>query len=79
VSRLWVDANVILRFLTRDPLDMAECSARLMAKAEIGEVSLIRTSSPSMSGHCARERLFAPLFLLGTAGSRGAGPLAAAH
>jgi len=40
VSRLWVDANVILRFLTKDPPEMAECSARLMAKAEMGEVSL---------------------------------------
>jgi predicted nucleic acid-binding protein len=40
VSRLWVDANVILRFLTKDPPEMAERSARLMAKAEMGEVSL---------------------------------------
>jgi predicted nucleic-acid-binding protein len=40
VSRLWVDANVILRFLTKDPPEMAERSARLMAKAERGEVSL---------------------------------------
>jgi predicted nucleic acid-binding protein len=40
VSRLWVDANVILRFLTKDPLEMAERSAHLMAKAERGEVVL---------------------------------------
>jgi predicted nucleic-acid-binding protein len=40
VSRLWVDATVILRFLMNDPPEMAERSARLMAKAERGEVSL---------------------------------------
>jgi predicted nucleic acid-binding protein len=39
VSRLWLDADLILRFLTKDPPDMAERSARLMAKAERGEVS----------------------------------------
>jgi predicted nucleic-acid-binding protein len=43
VSRLWVDANVILRFLTKDPPEMAERSARLMAEAERGEVSLYIT------------------------------------
>jgi predicted nucleic-acid-binding protein len=40
VSRLWVDANVILRFITKEPLEMAERAARLMARAEAGEVSL---------------------------------------
>jgi predicted nucleic acid-binding protein len=35
-----VDANVILRFLTKDPPEMAKRSARLMAKAERDEVSL---------------------------------------
>jgi predicted nucleic acid-binding protein len=40
VSRPWVDANVLLRFLTKDPPEMAERSARLMAKAERREVSL---------------------------------------
>ena len=40
MTRLWLDANVILRFLTKDPPEMAERSARLMAKAERGEVSL---------------------------------------
>ena len=40
MSRLWLDANVILRFLTKDPPQMAERSARLMAKAESSEVSL---------------------------------------
>ena len=40
MSRLWVDANVILRFLTKDPPEMAERSARRMAEAEMGEISL---------------------------------------
>ncbi len=40
MSRLWADANVILRFLTKDPLDLAERSARLMARAAKGEFSL---------------------------------------
>ena len=40
MTRLWIDANVILRFLTKDPPEMPERSARLNAKAERGEVSL---------------------------------------
>jgi predicted nucleic-acid-binding protein len=40
VSRLWVDANIVLRFITKEPEDMAERAARLMAQAEAGEVSL---------------------------------------
>jgi predicted nucleic acid-binding protein len=40
VSRLWLDANVIPRFLTKDSPGMAERSARLMTQAERGEVSL---------------------------------------
>jgi len=41
VKRLWVDANVLLRFLTGDPPEMAERSARLMSKAEDGEIVLV--------------------------------------
>jgi predicted nucleic acid-binding protein len=41
VKRLWVDANVLLRFLTRDPKDMAEKAASLMLRAERGEVLLV--------------------------------------
>jgi len=41
MSRLWVDANVILRFLTGEPQDMYERSVRLMARAERGEVNLV--------------------------------------
>ena len=40
MKHLWVDANVLLRFITKDPPALAERSARLMAKAERGEVSL---------------------------------------
>jgi predicted nucleic acid-binding protein len=41
VKRLRVDANVLLRFLTGDPKPMAEQAARLMRRAEQGEVLLI--------------------------------------
>ena len=40
-DRLWIDANVILRFLTKDPPDMAKRAAELMEKAENGEISLL--------------------------------------
>jgi predicted nucleic acid-binding protein len=41
VKRLRVDANVLLRFLTGDPKDLAERVARLMVRAERGEVVLV--------------------------------------
>lgn len=41
MKRLWVDANVLLRFLTGDPQDLAEKAARLMSRAERGELVLI--------------------------------------
>lgn len=40
MTRLWVDANVILRFVTKDPPQLAERAARLMVKAEKGELLL---------------------------------------
>lgn len=40
MKRLWVDANVLLRFLTQDPPALAERSAKLMRQAEQGEVLL---------------------------------------
>jgi len=40
VTRLWVDANVLLRFLTGEPKNLADKAARLMARAEQGEVLL---------------------------------------
>jgi predicted nucleic-acid-binding protein len=44
VTRLWVDANVLLRFLTGEPKDLADRAARLMAQAERGEAVLIVSS-----------------------------------
>lgn len=41
MTRLWVDANVLLRFLTGEPQNLAERAARLMSRAERGEVVLI--------------------------------------
>ena len=41
MKRLWVDANVLLRFLTGEPESMAERANRLMLRAEKGEVLLI--------------------------------------
>jgi predicted nucleic acid-binding protein len=40
MKRLWVDANIILRFVTKDPPPLAERAARLMSRAEKGEVIL---------------------------------------
>jgi len=39
-SSLWVDANVLLRYVTGDPPDMADKVAPIMARAERGEVTL---------------------------------------
>ena len=41
MKRLRVDANVLLRFLTGEPKPMAEQAARLMRRAEQGEVLLV--------------------------------------
>lgn len=43
MSRLRVDANVLLRFLTGEPEEMAERAARLIGRAESGEVLLVVT------------------------------------
>ena len=40
MTTLWLDANVILRFLTGDPEELAERSRLLMARAERAELSL---------------------------------------
>jgi predicted nucleic acid-binding protein len=40
VPSLWADANVLLRFLTDDPPELAERSARLLERAEQGELAL---------------------------------------
>ena len=34
MSNYWVDANILLRFITNDPLNLAERSARFLQKAE---------------------------------------------
>ena len=44
MKRLWVDANVLVRFLTGDPPEMAKRSAKLMEKAESGEIVLVLSS-----------------------------------
>jgi predicted nucleic-acid-binding protein len=41
VTRLRVDANVLLRFLTGEPAAMAERAAQLIRSAEAGEVLLL--------------------------------------
>ena len=41
MKRLWVDANVLLRFLTGEPDDMYEHSAELMARVEKGDAKLM--------------------------------------
>lgn len=41
MTRLWVDANVLLRFLTGEPKELADKAASLMARAESGEVTLV--------------------------------------
>jgi predicted nucleic-acid-binding protein len=40
VTKLWVDANVLVRLLTNDPVDMAESVSQLIARAEAGEFVL---------------------------------------
>lgn len=41
MKRLWADANVLLRFLTGEPRDLADKAGRLMARAEQGEIVLV--------------------------------------
>jgi len=41
MKRAYVDANVILRFITNDPPDMAEEAARLFGLAEDGRIELV--------------------------------------
>lgn len=44
MTRLWVDANVLLRFLTGEPKELAGKAASLMGRAESGEVILVVSS-----------------------------------
>ena len=41
MTRLWIDANVLLRFLTGEPKELAGKAASLMGRAESGEVTLV--------------------------------------
>lgn len=43
MTRAWLDANVVLRFLTGDPEEMAREAKGLMARAERGELTLFLT------------------------------------
>ncbi len=43
VERFWLDANVILRFLTKDPPDIAKRAAGLFKRAENNEIALLIT------------------------------------
>ena len=40
MTTAWLDTNVVVRFLTRNPADLAERADRLFAKAQAGEVAL---------------------------------------
>ncbi len=40
MTNLWVDANILLRFFTGEPPDLAQRAFRLIQKAESGEVTL---------------------------------------
>lgn len=41
MTRLWLDANVVLRFLTGEPEEMAREAKQLMSRAERGDVTLM--------------------------------------
>lgn len=38
---VWVDANVLLRFLTKTPIDMAERAKTLLQRGEAGDLKLL--------------------------------------
>jgi len=40
VIAAWLDANVVVRFLTKEPLAMAQRAERLLARAQAGEIAL---------------------------------------
>lgn len=39
MTTAWLDTNVVVRFLTRNPMDLAERADRLLAKAQAGEIT----------------------------------------
>ena len=40
MTTAWLDTNVVVRFLTRNPADLAERADRLFAKAQAGQIAL---------------------------------------
>ena len=40
MTTAWLDTNVVLRFLTRDPAPLAQRADRLLARAEAGDIAL---------------------------------------
>ena len=40
MTTAWLDTNVVVRFLTRDPSALADRADRLLAKAQAGEIAL---------------------------------------
>lgn len=40
MNELWLDANILIRFITQDPPDLYQRSVRLVERAERGEVTL---------------------------------------
>lgn len=40
MTTAWLDANVVLRFLTKEPVSLAQRANRLFAKAHAGEIAL---------------------------------------
>jgi hypothetical protein len=45
MTDFWVDANVLLRFLTGEPPELAERALRLIQRAEQGEVRDLRVNN----------------------------------
>ncbi len=41
MKKVFIDANVVLRFITKDPPEMAEAALNIFKKAEAGEINLI--------------------------------------
>ncbi len=39
MTTAWLDTNVVVRFLTRNPTDLAERADRLLSKAQSGEIA----------------------------------------
>ena len=39
MTTAWLDTNVVVRFLTRNPIELAERADRLLSKAQAGEIA----------------------------------------